>query len=444
VSRSTSCQERLDNWRRQADEPEPSVVVAAVNRCAPLPPKSQYDTLPWLESCPVHWRIVRPKTILRRMQRPVRLCDEVVTCFRDGEVTLRHSKKPLGIMESLQEVGYQGVREGDLVIHDLDAYAGAIGVSDSNGKTTPACAVCQTLPGADAHYLALLFRELARNGYLFAAARGVRERVADLLFGNFASLKIPLPPLHEQLAIVRHVAEFDEKMNRLVSAKEQMLALLDEQEQALLRQAVERAENGETMRLPFTRCFSTRIDNRGTTPKRGDFGRRLVTSKNVRQGYLDYEVSVDFVSESHEFENARQPEVGDLLMTTEAPMGHFALVARPDIAIAQRVVAFRLRLDVVVPEYLLLVCRSRVFQDELRRLATGAGAVGIRTSRLSQPRVALPSLESQRTAVRWFDDQVRPVLRAKRKLAKELALLREYRARLVSEVVTGQISCSQK
>ncbi len=382
--------------------------------------------------------MVRPKTILRRMQRPVRLCDEVVTCFRDGEVTLRRAKKPLGIMESLQEVGYQGVRVGDLVIHDLDAYAGAIGVSDSDGKTTPACAVCQTLPGVDAHYLALLFRELARNGYLFAAARGVRERVADLLFGNFASLKIPLPPLDEQLAIVRHVAKFDEKMNRLVAVKERMLALLNEQEQALLRQAVERTENRETVRLPFTRCFLTRIDNRGTTPKRADSGRRLVTSKNVRQGYVDYEVAVDFVSESHEFENARQPEVGDLLMTTEAPMGHFALVDRLDIAIAQRVVAFRLRLDVVVPEYLLLICRSREFQDELRRLATGAGAVGIRTSRLSEIRVSLPSSDEQPIAVRWFGDQVRPVLRAKKKLAKELALLREYRARLVSDVVTGQ------
>ncbi len=398
----------------------------------------QATDLPWLPTCPAHWRMVRPKTILRRMQRPVRLCDEVVTCFRDGEVTLRRAKKPLGIMESLQEVGYQGVRVGDLVIHDLDAYAGAIGVSDSDGKTTPACAVCQTLPGVDAHYLALLFRELARNGYLFAAARGVRERVADLLFGNFASLKIPLPPLDEQLAIVRHVAKFDEKMNRLVAVKERMLALLNEQEQALLRQAVERTENRETVRLPFTRCFLTRIDNRGTTPKRADSGRRLVTSKNVRQGYVDYEVAVDFVSESHEFENARQPEVGDLLMTTEAPMGHFALVDRLDIAIAQRVVAFRLRLDVVVPEYLLLICRSREFQDELRRLATGAGAVGIRTSRLSEIRVSLPSSDEQPIAVRWFGDQVRPVLRAKKKLAKELALLREYRARLVSDVVTGQ------
>ncbi|MCW5936894.1 MAG: restriction endonuclease subunit S [Fimbriimonadaceae bacterium] len=373
------------------------------------------------------------------MQRPVRLCDEVVTCFRDGEVTLRHPKKPQGIMESLFEVGYQGVREGDLVIHDLDAYAGAIGVSDSDGKTTPACAVCTTLPGADAHYLALLFRDLARNGFLFAAARGVRERVADLLFGNFASLKIPLPPPDEQLAIVRRVAVFDGKMNRLVAAKERMLALLDEQEQALLQHVVDtNTANGEILRLPFTRCFSTRIDNRGTTPNRTDSGRRLVTSKNVRQGYVDYEVSVDFVSESHEFENARRPEVGDLLMTTEAPMGHFALADRPDISIAQRVVAFRPRLDLVVPEFLLMVCRSGAFQDELRRLATGAGAVGIRTSRLSELQVAVSSLESQRTAVRWFDDHVRPVLRAKRRLAKELALLREYRARIVSDVVTGQ------
>jgi hypothetical protein len=50
-------------------------------------------TFPWLESCPAHWRFVRPKTILRRMQRPVRLCDEVVTCFRDGEVNIAPSQE---------------------------------------------------------------------------------------------------------------------------------------------------------------------------------------------------------------------------------------------------------------------------------------------------------------------------------------------------------------
>ncbi|MBX3112041.1 MAG: restriction endonuclease subunit S [Fimbriimonadaceae bacterium] len=160
-----------------------------------------------------------------------------------------------------------------------------------------------------------------------------------------------------------------------------------------------------------------------------------MTSKNVRQGYVD--LSVDFDSESHELESARQPEIGDLLMTTEAPVGHFALVDRPDIAIAQRVVAFRPRLDLVVPEYLLMLCRSRAFQDELRRLATGAGAIGIPTSRLSEIQVDLPSLGSQRTTVRWFDDQVRHVLRAKQKLVRELALLRKYRARLVSDVVKG-------
>ena len=63
--------------------------------------------------------------------------DGVVTCFRDGVVTLRKNRRLSGFTEAIFEFGYQGVQKGDLVIHAMDAFAGAIGVSDSDGKSTP-------------------------------------------------------------------------------------------------------------------------------------------------------------------------------------------------------------------------------------------------------------------------------------------------------------------
>lgn len=113
--------------------------------------------------------------LFKRMDRPVRDSDEVVTCFRDGTVTLRKNRRTDGFTESLQEIGYQGVRKGDLVIHQMDAFAGAAGVSDSNGKATPVYSVCQPSQHADSFYYAHIVREMARSRWILALARNSRK-----------------------------------------------------------------------------------------------------------------------------------------------------------------------------------------------------------------------------------------------------------------------------
>ena len=150
--------------------------------------------LPWVGRVPAHWRIERAKALFRKMERPARESDEVVTCFRDGLVTLRRNRRVRGFTESLKEIGYQGIRRGDLVIHAMDASAGAVGVADSDGKGTPVYSVCQPLALANAHYFAYLVREMARSQWIAALAKGIRERSTDFRFEAFASGRVPLAP----------------------------------------------------------------------------------------------------------------------------------------------------------------------------------------------------------------------------------------------------------
>lgn len=164
----------------------------------------------WLGEVPGHWRIVRAKWLFQKMERPVRSHDGVVTCFRDGVVTLRKNRRVSGFTESLKEIGYQGVRRGDLVIHAMDAFAGATGVSDSDGKSTPVYAVCSpTTRDSNPYYYAYCVREMARSQWIVALSRGVRERSTDFRFAAFAEQYVPLPPRKEQLAIVRFLDHFD-------------------------------------------------------------------------------------------------------------------------------------------------------------------------------------------------------------------------------------------
>ena len=195
--------------------------------------------MPWAGKMPGRWQTVRAKWLFTKMDRPVHLGDEVVTCFRDGAVTLRKNRRETGYTESLKEIGYQGVRRGDLVIHTMDAFAGACGVSDSDGKSTPVYSVCAPKDGAtNARYYAYCVREMARNRWILALSRGVRERSTDFRFAAFGDQLVPVPSGPEQSAIVRFLDHADRRIQRCIRGKERLIGLLKEQKQAIIHQAV--------------------------------------------------------------------------------------------------------------------------------------------------------------------------------------------------------------
>ena len=172
--------------------------------------------VPWIKQMPEHWGLVRGKNLYQKMQRPTSDTDEVVTCFRDGTVTLRKNRRTTGFTESLKEIGYQGIRKGDLVIHVMDAFAGSIGVSDSDGKGTPVYSVCQAKGNSNNQYYALLLREMARSGYIQSLYRGIRERSSDFRFEVFAAQFYPVPPREEQDQIVRFLDWKVSSINKLI------------------------------------------------------------------------------------------------------------------------------------------------------------------------------------------------------------------------------------
>lgn len=172
--------------------------------------------VPWLGLVPSHWEVVRAKWLFRRIQRPPEPQDEVVTCFRDGVVTLRRNRRLEGFTESIKEIGYQRVLPGDLVIHAMDAFCGAVGVSDSTGKCTPVYSVCQPLQDVSPHYYARVVREMARTQWIAALAKGIRERSSDFRFETFAAQLVPVPPREEQEAIRHFLGRLDADLLRLL------------------------------------------------------------------------------------------------------------------------------------------------------------------------------------------------------------------------------------
>ena len=202
-------------------------------------PAYEDSSVPWLGALPVHWETIRAKGLFSKIERPVKENDEVVTCFRDGVVTLRKNRRVRGFTESLQEIGYQGILRGDLVIHAMDAFAGAVGVSDSDGKGTSVYSVCTPLvEGVNPYYYAFCVREMARSEWILALAKGIRERSTDFRFAVFASQRVPRPPLSEQTAIVCFLQHGIAAVSSAIARTQRQVDLLREYRTRLLADVV--------------------------------------------------------------------------------------------------------------------------------------------------------------------------------------------------------------
>ena len=180
----------------------------------------------WLDTVPAEWTISKIKYTIFPKEKPVLPMDEVITCFRDGTVTLRRNRREEGFTISFTENGYQGVDVGDLVIHGMDTFAGAIGCSDSRGKTSPVVHVCSTV--GNNRYFMYFLRYMAYSGVLMDFSNGVRIRSSD--FRNFKKLAVfemLVPPLREQNKIVDYLDSTLAKIDQVIKQKEILISELE-------------------------------------------------------------------------------------------------------------------------------------------------------------------------------------------------------------------------
>jgi type I restriction enzyme S subunit len=142
---------------------------------------------------------------------------------------------------------------------------------------------------------------------------------------------------------------------------------------------------------------TTYVDYRGKTPQKTNDGILLLTARNIKSGYIDYNISNEYIT-SQDYSSVMSrglPELGDILFTTEAPMGNVAQINRTDIALAQRVIKFRAKPDLLTNDYLKYYLLSEKFQKLLDEKSTGGTAKGIKGSTLHTMALILPPLPEQ-------------------------------------------------
>lgn len=271
------------------------------------------------------------------------------------------------------------------IYQDIDYYFGGfMGVIRCNNNVNP-------------RYLFHIFTSSIFQDYLnevlnSSTINNLNSKVMD-------SFRLPIPPLSVQTEIVRIL----DALTALTSELTSELTLRRKLYEYYLDNLLSKEELGKIgFEWKCLKDICDYVDFRGKTPKKTESGIFLVTAKNIKKGFIDYNASKEFVSESDYIEIMRRglPRIGDVLITTEAPCGNVAQIDKEDIALAQRVIKYRSSNENILDNtFLKFMLLSKEFQVNLIKLSTGGTVKGIKGSTLHKMKIKIPPIDEQKRIV---------------------------------------------
>ncbi len=191
--------------------------------------------IPWIRQIPKHWEIIRLGYICNKLNRKIDENDEPLICSNKGQVAFR-DKNACGKMLSENHT-MQGIQVGDIAIHGMDTWHGAIAYSNLKGKITGVVHVCDSKENNK--FIVYFLQYLAIQGVYKLISNGVRGNTSD--FRSWNSVKniyIIVPPLNEQKEIAEFLDNKCEKIDNLSANYKEQIKTLKEYKKALIYECV--------------------------------------------------------------------------------------------------------------------------------------------------------------------------------------------------------------
>ena len=399
--------------------------------------KMKDSGIEWIGEIPEGWSIARGKHILTLLQRAVFPTDGVITCFRDGEVTLRSNRREDGFTVSLKEIGYQGIEPGDLVVHGMDGFAGSIGISDSRGKSSPVLVVLDSLQ--DKKYLMYYLRSMAYNNVFLALSTGIRVRSCDLKWNKLADLLYLVPPIVEQHKLVSFLDEKCSEIDAMLSKTRASIEEYKKLKQAVITQAVTTL-NCPNVKLKY--LMDIIVDCPHETPIYTFTGNYLVIRTSDQSlASLRCDEYMYRLDEAEYKKRTRRLTLDkdDIVYGREGSWGLACLVPQSNkYCLGQRVMQFRCNTRLLYPKYAMYALNSETVYMQGALDTIGSTAPHVNISTICNYLLPVPALTEQKEIADYLDAkcaEIDGLIAKKEQLVKELE---SYKKSLIYEVVTGK------
>ena len=428
-------------------------------------PAYRKPKMPWLPNVPAHWDEQRAKVFFREVDERSRTgIEELLSVSHLTGVTPR-SQKNVTMFKAESYAGHKLCRPGDIVINTLWAWMAALGAARHTGLVSPAYGVYRphSPDSFNPAYLHYLLRTRAYVSEYNCRSTGIRASRLRLYPNQFLDIPLIQPSRSEQDQIVAYLRAQDAQIARFIKVKRELIKLLIEQKLQIIDRAVTRGLD------PAVQLKPSGIDWLGEIPKHWDVALlKHVTSvifSGVDKHSFDHEMPVrlcnytdvyknDTITSEMELMQATATsgeitrlslKVGDVIITkdSESP-NDIAVPAWVPAEIPGVVCAYHLGLLRPIPgkiqgEFLFHALGSVRIAEQFHVLATGVTRFALSKHDIKNAVIPLPSVEEQDSICRWIETECLPLNEAIHRADDEIKLIREYRDRLIADVVTGQV-----
>lgn len=411
----------------------------------------------WLDAVPQHWDLRRAKTVLRERVEKGHPDEPLLAATQTKGVVRKEQYENRTVLAINDLHLLKLVHVGDFVI-SLRSFQGGIEYARDRGIISPAYTVLYPNRPESHGYLAWLFKSTPYLDNLKLHVTGIRQG-QNIDFEKLSRSILPLPPHDEQIAIERFLGYVDRRIRRYIRAKQNLIKLLEEERRAILELAVTRGLDPK-VRLKHTSSVWFR-----EVPEHWElvpFKRRVGFQEGpgiMATDFRDIGVPLLRISclrgdlASLDGCNYLDPEMvarkwkhfevceGDYLLSASASTG--------SVALATQTVAGSIpytgiiRLWPVSPKtfmpFVKLFIECRAFQDQIDAAKSGVGIEHFGPSHLKRMFITLPPASEQREIVRQVEELSAPIVDAIKSAHDGIALVREYRAALIADVVTGKL-----
>jgi type I restriction enzyme S subunit len=438
---------------------------------ADLKPYAEYKEsgLPWLGRVPGHWEVRLARQVGRLVKGVGGTKEDAVAdgvpCVRYGELYTTYRgfiRAAKTCVSPARSAAYTPIHYGDVLFAASGEKMEEIGKSAVNLMTVPAVCggdVIVLRPSGVVHAPFLGYACDTHHAAHQKATMGRGTTIKHIYPDELRSLALPLPPPEEQAAIVRFLDWANGRLERAIRAKRKVIALLNEQKQAIIHRAVTRGLDPSVPLKPSgipwlgdipahwevrraKQVCNAIVDCKNRTPEPVDGGGYVVVrTTNIRQGHFNPKGSYTTNRRNYEVWTQRgAPRFGDVFFTREAPVGEACLVPEHEnLCMGQRMMYFRPDTAALDAEFLLHSIYGPVVRRYIEVEANGSTVGHLRLGQVSALPLLWCPIEEQKRIMAYVGRESGPLNHAISRLEREIDLLREYRTRLVADVVTGKL-----
>jgi type I restriction enzyme S subunit len=422
-------------------------------------PEYQASGQMWMGNIPQNWDILPNRAIFEEVKDRGHPDEEMLSVTIKRGVILQKtllsdsSKKD---SSNQNKSAYKLVCPNDIAYNKMRAWQGAIGASNFRGIVSPAYIVMRLRKKYNPRYFHYLFRtphfakEAERWSY------GITSDMWSLRPEHFKMIYTPLPPKDEQTAIVKFLDHATRKLNRAIRAKQKVIALLSEQKQVIIHQAVTRGLDPDVLLkpsgIPWIRDFPKHweatslrrywqvVDCKHVTVSFFEEGFPLASVVEVQSFYLDLSRSNKTSSDWYQvlIEGGRKPKRRDIIYCRNVSVGASAFVDTDlDFAMGQDVCL--IRSETQNQKFLNYLLRSQFMTHQLELLLVGSTFKRINIGEIKALLVLIPPIQEQEQICKYLDRATVEFNTLINKTEGQIALLQEFRTRLITDVITGKV-----